>query len=173
MWWFRSFSPPTRRARSRGKSAAGWIDTAVTVPHRSDTQKFLQSPNTPSMNGANGASLVGMHAVADVDRGRVESDTRGVSDERISTQHVVTIDPRKEKTGAHSEPAIEGGALAPVGLAYPVREPRRIFLDDIHGPVGAAAVQDEVLEIGIPLQQDRSQRRFQELRLVEQRESQC
>ena len=32
-------------------------------------------------------------------------------------------------------------------------EPGRVLLDDVDRPVGAAAVQDEVLEIGISLQQ--------------------
>lgn len=57
-------------------------------------------------------------------------------------------------------------ALALVRFTYPVSELFLVFLDDLHAAVGAAAVDDDVLQVGVVLQQDRADGLFQVLHLV-------
>src|SRR5439155_25669140 len=46
---------------------------------------------------------------------------------------------------------VDGVALPGVVLAHPIREVTFVSLDDLHAPVGAAAVDDDVLEVGVVL----------------------
>ena len=53
------------------------------------------------------------------------------------------------------------------GSLDPISQPGLIFPDDIQGVIGAAAVDDDVFQVGIALQQDRADGLLDELPLVE------
>ena len=61
---------------------------------------------------------------------------------------------------------VDGVALTLVLFAYPPGKVCFIFPDDLNSAVGAAAVDDDVFEIRISLQQHRTDGFFQVLRLV-------
>ena len=62
--------------------------------------------------------------------------------------------------------AIDGRALPAIPLADPVVDPGFVFPDDLDRLVGAATVKHEVLEMWIPLQDDRSDGLLDEPTLV-------
>src|SRR5262249_43783480 len=53
---------------------------------------------------------------------------------------------------------IDGVRLASVPLAYPIGEPGLVFLDEFDALISRTAVNDDVIEVGVALKQDRADR---------------
>src|SRR5437016_1030235 len=80
---------------------------------------------------------------------------------------IVRVLPADEIARGPGKPLVEGVALPGIPLTHPVGEPALVLLDDLHAAVARAAVDDQVLEIGIVLVQDAEDGSLQELRLME------
>ena len=119
-----------------------------------DAHEVLESLHTAAMEPHGAPVLVDVQAVAEVHDPRPKPDAGGLRCQRITRQHVVAIDPGSKQPGTKLQPTIDRGALPVVTLADPGGKPRRILLDDLDGSVSATAIEDEVFEIWIPLEQD-------------------
>ncbi len=61
---------------------------------------------------------------------------------------------------------VDGMRLASIGLTDPIRQPVFILTDDVHAAVIGAAVNDDILNVGVVLVQDRQDGLLQELGLI-------
>jgi len=68
---------------------------------------------------------------------RVELERRAL--ERARQQQVVGVQEAQQLAGGQLEAAVEGRALAAVGLALEARQPGRVAARDLGGVVGAAS----------------------------------
>src|SRR2546426_12229008 len=84
----------------------------------------------------------------------------------IMMQHVIAINPRGEKARTHSQATINGCALPTVRFARPVGQPRSILFDDLDGVISTSAIEYYVLQIWIPLEQNRANCLFNEPPLI-------
>ena len=86
---------------------------------------------------------------------------------------VVGIEPREDLAGSHRPAFGNGIALAPIGLTGPVAQAITVPLQDAEGVIGAARVEDDILEVRIILGKDGGDRTFKELSLVVGRRYNC
>ena len=81
--------------------------------------------------------------------------------------HIVRVEPAQDVAGRAREASIDRRGLAAVFFTDPVGETLLMPLDDLDTLVCAAAIQHDVLEIGILLADDRENRIFEKLALIE------
>jgi hypothetical protein len=74
--------------------------------------------------------------------------------QRAPVQHVVGVQPAHDLARGAGEALVEGVGMPAVRLAGPGGEAALVAADHVHGPVRAAAVNDHVFQVGIPLVQD-------------------
>jgi len=61
---------------------------------------------------------------------------------------------------------VNGMTLSSIFLTDPISQTRLILADDVHTAISAAAVNDDVFQVRIPLEQHRADGILDELRLV-------
>jgi hypothetical protein len=89
--------------------------------------------------------------------------------DRISAKQVVAVDPSSMLSGGPPQAAIDRVALTSIWFAHPTGDPSRIFLNDLNGIVRAPCIINEILKLGVSLQQDRPYRFFDKMALVKRR----
>ena len=90
--------------------------------------------------------------------------SRDVHRARLIT--IIRIQPRQDVPRGPSPALVDGIRLPVVRLRYPVNQPGFIPANHLHAAVGAAAVDDDVLQVGVSLQQYRPDGLLDELSLV-------
>src|SRR5690349_10747112 len=99
----------------------------------------------------------------------VETNSRRVLSKRISVEHIVAVNPGCEFTCSSVQPPIDRIALATIRVTHPETYPGLIFLNDVDGAICAASIEDEIFDVGVSLQEDRSDRLLQECSLIKRR----
>ena len=91
----------------------------------------------------------------------------GSSPQRVFFVIVIAVEIAVDGAGGAGEAFVDGVGLAAVRLGNPEGQMRGIFADDLDRAVGAAAVNDHVLEVGIILREDRVDGLFEKPGLIE------
>src|SRR5205823_3987717 len=89
--------------------------------------------------------------------------------QRTGEEEVIRIEPAENLAGSHLKSGGKGIRLSFVLSAVPIGQLRLMAADDVDRAVDAAAVEDEVLEIGIALVENAAQRGLDEFALIERR----
>src|SRR5215831_11628464 len=115
------------------------------------------------------AILVDMNAVTHVDNTSRNSIALEMMSESILAERVITVNPSGVESGPHSQPSVDRSALPIVSFTRPERDPGRILLDDLNGPVLATAIEDEIFQVRITLKKNGSDCFFNEPSLIKRR----
>src|SRR5258708_2766458 len=87
--------------------------------------------------------------------------------ERARQIEVIAVNKAEDVAGRLRDTLVNCMDLTPIFLADPERESIFIATNDLEGFIGATTVDNDVLEIGIILIENRQNRLFQEAALIE------
>src|SRR5688572_1835391 len=122
----------------------------------------------PAVRAGHGAAIVpeAMHSGYPIDvRMLIEDLGNGL--ERPGQVFVVAVQPRHDFAARLAKALVQCVTVPGVALADVIVQPVPVFLDDVLGPVAAAAIDNNIFEVLVVLVENRPKRFFDESCLVE------